>query len=103
MLGHYSDRRRGDPVKLPIRKNATSKCNAFAVVKSDAYGHGAVRVAQYLEEDADAFAVATIEEALELRRRIKKPIMLLEGVFEPSEWELCADQGFGLPLKIPCS
>ena len=81
-------------------KKLHPKCNAFAVVKSDAYGHGAVRVAQYLEEDADAFAVATIEEALELRAaQIKKPIMLLEGVFEPSEWELCADHGFWAAIE----
>lgn len=75
-------------------------CNAFAVVKSNAYGHGAVRVAQYLEGDADAFAVATIEEALELREAgIEAPIMLLEGVFEASEWGLCHEHGFWAALE----
>ncbi|SBS34257.1 Alanine racemase [Marinomonas aquimarina] len=75
-------------------------CKAFAVVKSNAYGHGAVRVAQYLEGDADAFAVASIEEALELREAgIESPIMLLEGIFEPAEWELCAEQGFWTALE----
>lgn len=65
-------------------------CKAFAVVKSNAYGHGAVRVSQYLDKEADAFAVATIEEALELRDAgIESPILLLEGVFEPSEWAIC--------------
>lgn len=75
-------------------------CKAFAVVKSNAYGHGAVRVAQYLEGDADAFAVASIEEAMELREAgIESPIMLLEGIFEPAEWELCAEQGFWAALE----
>lgn len=70
-------------------------CKAFAVVKSNAYGHGAVRVAQYLEGDADAFAVATIEEALELREAgVEAPVMLLEGVFEASEWSKCSEYGF---------
>ncbi len=70
-------------------------CHAFAVVKSNAYGHGAVRVATFLDEEADAFAVATIEEALELREAgIESPVMLLEGVFEDSEWELCQQHGF---------
>ncbi|PPT72886.1 alanine racemase, partial [Xanthomonas arboricola] len=41
---------------------------ALAVVKADAYGHGAVRCAQALDGEADGFAVACIEEALELRQ-----------------------------------
>lgn len=50
----------------------------MAVVKADAYGHGAVRVAKALENRADYFAVAVIEEALELRENgIKNPILIL--------------------------
>ncbi|MDO4786711.1 MAG: alanine racemase, partial [Fretibacterium sp.] len=41
----------------------------FAVIKADAYGHGAVRVAQlYREAGCGSFAVARLGEALELRR-----------------------------------
>jgi alanine racemase len=59
---------------------------ALAVVKADAYGHGAVTVARALEPLVDAFAVACVEEALELRESsIRAPIVLLEGVFEPDE------------------
>ena len=62
---------------------------ALAVVKADAYGHGAVRCALALEAEADGFAVACIEEALELRAAgIKAPILLLEGFFEASELAL---------------
>ena len=62
---------------------------ALAVVKADAYGHGAVRVAQALEAEADGFAVACIEEALELRAAgIRAPVLLLEGFFEASELPL---------------
>ncbi len=39
----------------------------MAVVKADAYGHGAVRVAQHIETDVDALAVAITEEAIALR------------------------------------
>ncbi|MDR0563770.1 MAG: alanine racemase [Azoarcus sp.] len=61
------------------------KC-CFAVVKSNAYGHGAVACARALAEEADGFAVAFLEEAITLREAgIKKPILLLEGVFEPEE------------------
>jgi alanine racemase len=59
---------------------------ALAVVKADAYGHGAVAAARTLAAEADAFAVACTEEALELREAgISNPIVLLEGIFEPME------------------
>ena len=62
---------------------------ALAVVKADAYGHGAVACARALEEEADGFGVACIEEALELRAAgIAKPILLLEGFFEADELPL---------------
>lgn len=62
---------------------------ALAVVKADAYGHGAVRCAAALEGQADGFAVACIEEAMTLREAgIRAPILLLEGFFEAQELEL---------------
>jgi alanine racemase len=58
----------------------------LAIVKANAYGHGAVRCAQALEELADGFGVAAIEEAIQLREAgISKPILLLEGWFEANE------------------
>ncbi|NIF26547.1 alanine racemase [Pantoea sp. Tr-811] len=69
-----------------------SAAKALAVVKADAYGHGAVRCALALEPEADGFAVACIEEALELRAAgIKAPVLLLEGFFEASELALIAE------------
>ena len=55
----------------------------MAVVKADAYGHGAVPVARALEEaGVDWFGVATVEEALELRHKgIRRPILLLGGLY----------------------
>ena len=59
---------------------------ALAVIKANAYGHGAVQCAQAIENEADGFAVACLEEALELRQAgIKNPILLLEGFFEAAE------------------
>ncbi|KZE25367.1 alanine racemase [Crenobacter luteus] len=69
---------------------------ALAVVKANAYGHGAVQCAKALP-DADGFAVACIEEALQLREAgIAQPILLLEGVFEASELELVERHGLWL-------
>ena len=50
----------------------------IAVVKADAYGHGAAQVAEALSGIADAYAAATAEEALRLRKSgVKKPIYTL--------------------------
>lgn len=73
----------------------TTGAKALAVIKADAYGHGAVRVAQALEAEADGFAVACIEEALELRQAgIGAPILLLEGFFEADELALIVEHDF---------
>jgi alanine racemase len=54
------------------------KAKLLAVVKADAYGHGAVEVARIMEEEGvDYFGVATIFEAIELRNHgIKIPILV---------------------------
>jgi alanine racemase len=57
----------------------------IAVVKADAYGHGAVLVARTLSADGcDAFAVISVDEALELREAgIREPILVLGGLLDP--------------------
>ncbi|ANQ87085.1 alanine racemase [Azoarcus olearius] len=67
---------------------------ALAVVKANAYGHGAVRCAQALAAEADGFAVAFLDEALELRAAgITQTIVLLEGVFDAAELEQVVAHG----------
>ena len=59
---------------------------ALAVIKANAYGHGALQCARAISNEADGFAVACLEEALQLRQAgIKNPILLLEGFFEAAE------------------
>ena len=59
---------------------------ALAVIKANGYGHGAVHCAKAIEGEADGFAVACLEEALQLREAgIPEPILLLEGFFETIE------------------
>ena len=68
-----------------------------AVVKADAYGHGVAAVLPALS-DVDGFAVASIDEALQLRQLgAVKPILLLEGIFGAEEVALCAQYGL-----VPC-
>lgn len=67
-------------------KALAPRSRAVAVVKANAYGHGAVALARALADQADAFGVACSEEAMELRESgIDNPIVLLEGVFDPAE------------------
>jgi alanine racemase len=74
----------------------------IAVIKADAYGHGAFAAARALSTEADVFAVACIEEALELREAgIDKPVLLLEGCFEPDELALVERHGFITVVHCP--
>ncbi len=74
---------------LALARHANPAAKTMAVVKANAYGHGAVEVANSLVGLADALGVASIEEALQLRLAgIDLPILLLEGVFEQSELAL---------------
>ena len=60
------------------RKNIREDTKIMAVVKADAYGHGAVEVSHALSDLVDAYGVAMAEEALELRRSgIRKRILIL--------------------------
>ena len=53
-----------------IRRFLSPGCRYLAIVKADGYGHGAATVAGQLQKDgADWFGVATMEEALDLRRQ----------------------------------
>ncbi len=64
----------------------------IAVIKADAYGHGAKEVARKLEPLVKAFAVAIFEEAVELRQAgISKPILILEGVNAVDEVRYAAE------------
>lgn len=60
----------------------------MAVVKANAYGHGLIWAAKTLH-DAGGFAIASVEDGVQLRDAgIKKPICLLEGFFQPEELPL---------------
>jgi alanine racemase len=65
----------------------------LAVLKANAYGHGAVRCAQALQGITDGLAVAFIAEALALRSAgVQVPILLLEGPFEEEEVRTAVEQ-----------
>jgi alanine racemase len=62
-------------------KNKVGNRKIIAVVKANAYGHGAIPVARAIAKQADMFAVATVEEAIELREAgITLPILNLFSI-----------------------
>ena len=68
----------------------------MAIVKADAYGHGIAHIAQSLE-DANAFGVACLEEARELRQaNIKQRINLLEGPYAGEELSEISELGLDI-------
>lgn len=84
-----------------IKALVPAETQIVAVVKANAYGHGAVPVAQcLLAEGASRLAVATLDEALELRAAgINVPIMLLGFCGDaPDVLRLAVEQQIILPL-----
>ncbi|MFT4190383.1 MAG: alanine racemase [Comamonas sp.] len=72
---------------------AVPDARVAAVVKANAYGHGIERVFDSLRA-ADAFALLDLDEARRVRALgWRGPILLLEGVFEPRDLEICSRLG----------
>jgi alanine racemase len=83
---------------LELVRRRAPRTRIMAVIKADAYGHGIARMAR-LFGAADAFAVASLEEAVALREGgASKPIVLLEGPFEAAEIPTIV--GLGLEVVV---
>lgn len=82
-----------------LANSLSPESKTMAIIKANAYGHGAVQVAHALEDLVPAFGVACIEEALELREAgIQIPIHLLEGAFSKDEIQIAANNNFSLAV-----
>jgi alanine racemase len=75
---------------LARARAAAPDARVWAVVKANAYGHGIERVFEGLR-GADGFALLDLAEAERVRALgWRGPVLLLEGVFEPRDLELCS-------------
>lgn len=71
----------------------------IAVIKADAYGHGALAIAKTLEPIVPAFAVAFIDEALLLRsNNILSPVLILEGPLSKRDINLALQHNLWLMI-----
>src|SRR3954463_12616566 len=74
-------------------REAAPDARVWAIVKANAYGHGIERAYEALR-GADGFALLDLQEAERVRALgWRGPILLLEGVFEPRDLELCSRLG----------
>lgn len=81
-----------------IRRTLPKDTKVMAVIKANAYGHGAPAVAGALINDADAFGVATVEEGVRLRQAgIQSPILILGYCFAEN-WETALQNDLTLTL-----
>ena len=72
-----------------IKKIIPSKTKLLLVVKANAYGHGAVELAKYAEENflVDCFGVTSIEEGIRLREnQIRLPVIILGSIYPPKNF-----------------
>ena len=77
-------------------KTYAPTAKVLAMVKANAYGHGAVGCLPALQQ-ADALGVACLAEAVELQQAgWQKPLVLIEGAFSSAEWQ------YTLPYPIDC-
>ena len=70
-----------------MKKRVKPDMKVLAVIKADAYGHGAVEIAKRIGDIADYYGVATIDEAIELRNAgIDTPILII-GYTDSSDYK----------------
>lgn len=85
---------------LAMKQHISDSTKIMAVIKTDGYGHGAIPIAGELEKEDSVYgyAVATAEEALDLRKnRMKKPILILGYTF-PEQYEELIENHISMAL-----
>lgn len=80
-----------------VRRHAP-RAKVMAVIKANAYGHGVEQAARALQ-DADAFALARLDEALALRGLgVTKPLLVMGGAYQAAAMASAAKQGIRLGI-----
>lgn len=80
---------------LTVLQQHAPRARVIAMIKANAYGHGLRSVALRLERHVEYLGVASIDEAMALRKvGIRTPIVLMEGVFQQDELLIASCQDF---------
>ena len=82
-----------------VRTHLPADMKLLVTVKANGYGHGAVRVARLLEGKADYFALAAMDEAVQLRKEgIRTPLLILGPVL-PGDYSRAARYDVALTVS----
>ena len=82
-----------------VRSHLPPDMKLLVTVKSNAYGHGALRVAQLLKDRVDYFALATMDEVAQLRQAGIQTPMLILGPVQPADYPRAAKYGVALTVS----
>ena len=82
-----------DFTALEINLTQYSSKKVCAMVKANAYGLGIDKVCRFLEDKVDFFGVCSLEEALQVRKIVRNPILIVNPLQE-GEFEVCKEMGF---------
>lgn len=81
-----------------VLRKLDSRAKLLAVIKADAYGHGAVEVGALLKDKADFFGVANVDEAMELiNAGLNNPILVL-GYVSPNQFDTVVKNNIRVPI-----
>lgn len=81
------------------RNHLPKDMKLLVTVKANAYGHGAVRVAELLQDQVDYFALATMDEAVQLRQAGIHMPMLILGPVQPADYDRAARYDVALTVS----
>lgn len=81
-----------------IRQKVSPECKLLAVVKADAYGHGSLEITKFLDDKCDFFGIATVGEAVKLKKAGIKSPMLILGHVMPNEYSLVVEYDIRVPV-----
>ena len=82
-----------------VRSHIPQAMKLLVTVKANGYGHGASRIARFLEGKADYFALAVMDEAVQLRKEGVRTPMLILGPVMPADYERAARYGVALTVS----
>tara|TARA_B100000963_G_scaffold253350_1_gene222010 strand:+ start:1443 stop:2504 length:1062 start_codon:yes stop_codon:yes gene_type:complete len=81
-----------------IKNKLQKKSKFMAVIKSDAYGHNLSSIVKDIDDLVDGYGVVRIEEAMEIRKKSKKKVLLMQGIYSEDEYILSKNQKLDLVI-----
>ena len=82
-----------------VRSHLPASMKLLVTVKANGYGHGASRIARFLEGKADYFALAAMDEAVQLRKEGICTPMLILGPVMPADYRRAAKYDVALTVS----